>query len=198
MFWDKLAELQVLTFFCANDHIVELPARNAPGPKPEFFIQINETVLGVEVKNLDADALLDRIFGDFDTEIEDIRRDVGIETSFDGPEDYRGIVGMIERQYREAVQKFSTTTGLVFIYVPWSQRGLGRYLHEFCNTLYTSWRDGDGLDIAGLVLVFDDSVLFQQNPKHQTLTQNLRFGRVDLEGLRNIYENCTAHDLWPR
>lgn len=198
IFWDKLAELQVLAFFCANGYEVEFPAGNSGSKKPEFFIQVRQTALGVEVKNLDVDAVLDRIYGDFDSTIA-FMHNAGpeSETSFVGPGDYHGIVGMIERQYGKAVQKFSDAPGLVFIFVPLDRGQLGRYLDEYIAALFSEWNNGDDCGVVGLVLAFNDSVQLQRHPDHQTLTEALRLEQVDLAELREVYELCTERDLWP-
>ncbi len=200
VFWDKLAELQVLTFFCANGYTVELPARKAKGKQPEFFIQAGETKLGVEVKNLNCDVVLDHVFGDFDFFVEQMRN----ESHWIGgknvalPKDYRKIVGMIERQYKAAAQKFSVKEGLIFIYVPWDSNVLGKYFEKWVNTLLLSWRNGEDLRVAGLVFVFDRTTIFLENPCNLILKEGLCFDQISLEDIKKTYERCAEYKLWPR
>lgn len=199
MFWDKLAELQVLSFFCANGYSVGLPTRKAKGKQPEFFIQTGGIKLGVEVKNLNTDVVLDHIFGDFDSAIEQMRNDAdGVEEGNVAlPKDYRKIVGMIERQYIAAAQKFSNTTGIIFIYVPWGPDRLGNYLDTWIDALLSSWRDGKDPCIAGLVLVFDDALQVFENSCNPQLKEGLRFEQVGLNEFRKTYEFCAERNLWP-
>lgn len=194
-FWDTLAEFQTLAFFCAKGFVIEFPPRKAQGKQPEFFIKVGGVTVGVEVKNLDTDAVLDHIFGDFDCEVKQMDK---AESEITLPEKYHKITGKIKTQYNKAVPKFSKLPGLVFIYVPTRKSDLGEGLNEYLDEIACSWGEGSAPCIAGLILAFYDTIQFLPNPRHQTLTDKLRFKLIDLQDLRNVYELCTKRDLWPR
>ncbi len=192
-FWDKLAELRVLAFLCANCYRVEFPSPSAEGKQPEFFIRADQAPVGIEVKNLDVDVVLDRIFGGFNDELPPVDND-----EFTGPDDREGIVGMINSQYEKAVAKFrSGPAGIIVIFVPQYRASIAEYLDPWANALSTCWREGSNPEVALVVLVMNDTVELVENPGQQAIVTDLRFDLLGWDRLSDLYEACTANGLWP-
>ncbi len=191
-FWDKLAELRVLAFLCVNGYRVEFPSSNAEGQQPEFFIRASDAPVGVEVKNLDSDAVLDRIFGGFDHE-------PSLEASdgFNGPDDREGIVGMIQSQYENAAAKFREgPAGIIVVFVPIDRSAIDEYLDPWLTALRTSWQEGSSPRVGLLVLATHGTVEVLANSAHQELLDHLRFDALWWDELWSVYQAPTPDGPW--
>lgn len=194
IFWDKLEELRVLAFFCANGIAVELPSLGQRGKKPEFFIYIAELRYAVEVKNVSVDDALDKVYGTFE-EVTDYILNHESTEEFQGPGRVNSIVDMVNRQYESAVGKFGGSPGIVFISVV-DTVGLREHLDTWAVGIRKLWSQGNAGDVAAVVLRVGAVVQLIQNARHKPI-DTAQFGDVALRELSELYEVCDSRGLWP-
>ena len=97
-YYDRIFELRVLALFAHKGFTIELLV-GSEVKAPEFIARKDQIELEVECKNLDADAVLDNIFGDG-------RSPERWEPEYQIPEDYDANGKKIRDQYAKALAKF--------------------------------------------------------------------------------------------
>ena len=161
--FDKYFELKILAFLVRNGCSIHIHGK-ADKPKSEFLATKNGVNVEIEAKNLDADAILDKIHGDFfepDWKPKKPGQHHDADTN-------RKLYNQLKQSYDNAVKKMASTGDgdflLIFIATNLPIGLLGPRAIEFVNDLVAhQWRAEEYQMLLGMVIVEDSRVRFLPN-----------------------------------